>query len=54
MDTLEAIKQRRSVKKFDPNHQMTEEEINTLLEHTIHSPTSFNMQNWRFLVVKDQ
>ncbi len=54
MDTLEAIKQRRSVKKFDPNHQMTDAEINTLMEHTILSPTSFNMQNWRFVVVKDQ
>lgn len=54
MDTLEAVKQRRSVKKFDPNHQMTDAEINTLMEHTILSPTSFNMQNWRFVVVKDQ
>lgn len=54
MHTLESIAQRRSVKKFDPNHQMTEQEIKTLMEHTILSPTSFNMQNWRFVVVKDQ
>ena len=54
MDTLSAIKKRRSVKKYDPNYQMSEEEIKTLMDYTLLSPTSFNMQNWRFLVVKDQ
>ncbi len=54
MDTLSAIKERRSIKHYDANHQMTETEINTLMEYTLLSPTSFNMQNWRFLVVKDQ
>jgi len=53
MDALEAIRQRRSIKYYDPSHQMTEEEIKTLLEHAILSPTSFNMQNWRFVVVSD-
>lgn len=53
MDTLTAIKERRSVKQYDPNHQMTDAEIQTLMEYTMLSPTSFNMQNWRFLVVKD-
>ena len=54
MDTLSAIKERRSIKHYDASHQMTEEEIKTLMEYTLLSPTSFNMQNWRFLVVKDQ
>lgn len=53
MNTLEAIQTRRSVKHFDPNHSMTEEEIETLFSHAILSPTSFNMQNWRFVVVTD-
>jgi nitroreductase len=53
MDALEAIKQRRSIKYFDSSHQMSEEEITTLLEHAMLSPTSFNMQNWRFVVVSD-
>jgi len=53
MDTLDAIHQRRSVKHYDPDHQMTEEEIRTLMEHAILSPTSFNMQNWRFVLVRD-
>ncbi|PXA05193.1 nitroreductase family protein [Coraliomargarita sinensis] len=54
MDTLSAIRERRSVKHFDPEHEMTETEINGLLELTLLSPTSFNMQNWRFVVVTDQ
>ena len=53
MDTFEAIKQRRSVKHYDPSHQISEQEIKQLLELTLLSPTSFNMQNWRFLLVKN-
>ncbi|MGB0409236.1 MAG: nitroreductase family protein [Opitutales bacterium] len=53
MDTLSAIRARRSVKHFDPNHKMTEAEINSLLELALLAPTSFNMQNWRFVVVTD-
>ena len=54
MDTFTAIKERRSVKHYDPNHQMTDAEIRQLMEATLLSPTSFNMQNWRFVVVRDQ
>ena len=32
---------------------MTEVEIQALLELALLSPTSFNMQNWRFVVVTD-
>ncbi|MGB3404907.1 MAG: nitroreductase family protein [Microcoleaceae cyanobacterium] len=53
MDLFEAVQQRRSVKHYDPSHRMSEAEINTLLESTILSPTSFNIQNWRFVVVQD-
>jgi nitroreductase len=53
MDTLTAIAQRRSVKHYDPNHRMTEQEVQTLLEHALLSPTSFNIQNWRLVKVTD-
>ena len=53
MDTLEAIKNRRSIKSFK-NHAMTRDEINQLLEAAILSPTSYNIQNWRFVVVTKQ
>jgi len=53
MNTLEAIKARRSVRSYDPDHTLTDQEERTLFEHTLLSPTSFNIQNWRFIVVKD-
>ena len=54
MKTEEAIKTRRSIKHYDPDHQMTDEEINKLLSLAILSPTAFNIQNWRYVVVNDQ
>jgi len=54
MKTEEAIKTRRSIKHFDPDHQMTDKQINELLSLAILSPTAFNIQNWRYVVVNDQ
>lgn len=54
MNTLDAIKSRRSIKHYDAAHQMTEEEITELLSLGVLSPTAFNIQNWRFVVVQDQ
>jgi len=54
MDTFEAIYQRRAVKHYDPDHAFTEAEINKLFEAAIQSPTSFNIQNWRFVLVRDK
>ena len=53
MDTLTAINKRRSVKHYDPSYKMSEDQIKALLEAALLSPTSFNMQNWRFVVVSD-
>ena len=53
MDTFEAIYARRSIKHFDPEHKLTQEEETKLLEAAIQSPTSFNIQHWRFVVVRD-
>ena len=54
MDTFEAIRSRRSIKKFDPAHRMSEDEIRQLFELVLLSPTSYNIQNWRFVAVTDQ
>lgn len=54
MQVKEAIQQRRSIKHFDTNHVITEKEINELLSHAILSPTAFNIQNWRFVLVSDK
>jgi len=53
MDTLTAIEQRRAVKNYDPAHRMSDEEIRRLIGLAILSPTSINVQNWRFVVARD-
>jgi nitroreductase len=53
METKDAIKSRRSVKQYDPEHKMTDADLNKLLSLTTLSPTAFNIQHWRFVVVKD-
>lgn len=53
MNVSEAIIERRSIKAFDPTHRMTEQEVAKLLSLTMLSPTAFNIQHWRFVVVTD-
>ncbi|MBL1218985.1 MAG: nitroreductase family protein [Planctomycetes bacterium] len=53
MNTIEAIYARRAVKHFDPDHRLTADEERKLLEATIQSPTSFNIQHWRFVILRD-
>ena len=53
MNVTQAILERRSVKAYDPQHKMSEEEIAKLMSLAMLSPTAFNIQNWRFVVVTD-
>lgn len=53
MNTLEAIHTRRSIKHFDAHHRMTAQEIEELLALALLSPTAFNIQNWRFVILED-
>ena len=53
METVTAIETRRAIKHYDPEHRMTEEEINQLMSLAMLSPTAFNIQNWRFVLVRD-
>ena len=53
MDTFDAIYQRRSIKEYDPQHKLSPEEETKLLEAAIQAPTSFNIQHWRFVIVRD-
>ncbi|MBC2592978.1 nitroreductase family protein [Ruficoccus amylovorans] len=54
MDTFTAIRERRSVKLYDPEFVMPQQDIDRLLELATLSPTSFNIQNWRFVVIRDK
>jgi nitroreductase len=53
MNISAAIQNRRAIRHFDPNHKLTEEETEKILSLALHSPTAFNIQNWRFVVVQD-
>ena len=53
MNVTEAIVERRSVKAYNPHHKMTEQEIAKLMSLAMLSPTAFNIQNWRFVLVTD-
>lgn len=53
MNVSQAIVERRSVKAFDPQHKLSEQEISTLMSLAMLSPTAFNIQNWRFVLVTD-
>ncbi len=53
MNVKEAIENRRAVKHYDTTHTMTNEEIDQLFKLVLLSPTAFNIQNWRFVIVSD-
>lgn len=53
MDVTKAIEQRRAIKAFNPDHQMTEAEIERLMSQAMLAPTAWNIQHWRFVVVRD-
>lgn len=53
MHVFEAIRTRRAVKKFDPHHVMSEQEIKELFSLAMEAPTAFNIQNWRFVLVQN-
>lgn len=53
MDVRTAIESRRAIKEFDASHTMTDPEINALMSLALLSPTAFNIQHWRFVLVRD-
>ncbi len=54
MDTQQSVKERRSVKHYVPSFELPQEHLDQLIDCTLLSPTSFNIQNWRFVVIKDK
>jgi nitroreductase len=53
MNVIQAIETRRSVKAYDPEHRMSQQEIDKLMSLAMLAPTAFNIQNWRFVAVTD-
>jgi nitroreductase len=53
MNILEAIETRRSVKHYDPAHTMPETDVAELIRLAGLTPSSFNLQNYRFVIARD-
>jgi nitroreductase len=51
MKVSQALQARRSIKYFDSHHKMSTAERERLMQACLHSPTAFNIQNWRFINV---
>ena len=54
MTTSETIESRRSVKHFDADHVMPESDLAELIRLTKLAPSSFNMQNYRLVAIRDK
>ena len=52
-DTLKSIKKRRSITSF-LTRQISNEDIQTILEAGRWAPSRFNTQPWRFIVINDE
>nr|WP_315032841.1 NAD(P)H-dependent oxidoreductase [uncultured Chryseobacterium sp.] len=53
MNFLDKMKNRYTVKKYNPNGKISEEQISTLKEILNLSPSSINSQPWNFTFVND-
>jgi len=53
MEVVTAVKNRRAVKTFDPNHKMSDETRRVLLETAALAPSAYNIQHWRIVDVRD-
>ena len=54
MTVSEAIRKRRSIRKFKPGATVTDEQIKLMLEAAMLAPSACNTRPWEFIVVKDR
>lgn len=54
MEVLEAIKKRRSIRRFDTSKQVSDEQVEKILEAARWAPSAGNLQSWFFVVIKNQ
>lgn len=50
----QALEKRRSVRYFKPGVTISDAELKELFEQVRLTPSSFNLQHWKFIVVRDQ
>jgi len=52
MDLIQGLKERRSINFFEPGKDVPESKLKELIEIANLSPSSFNLQPWKVIVVK--
>ncbi len=53
MEFPDIVRRRHSVKSFDPDKSISDAELKELFDEVVLSPSSFNLQHWTFIAVKD-
>jgi nitroreductase len=53
MDTFLAIKERRSIRHYDPVYKINQAELDQLIDLAAQTPSSFNIQHWRIVNITD-
>ena len=48
------IHERKSVRKYDENFKIPQQQLEELLVEATSAPSSSNLQPWRFLVIQDE
>lgn len=54
MNTTQAIRARRSIRKYQPEQEIPEEHIRLILEAAMLAPSARNTRPWEFAVVTDR
>ncbi|MEK4028082.1 nitroreductase family protein [Pseudobacillus sp. FSL P4-0506] len=50
----EVIRNRHSVRKYDPTYKISRNEIEEMLQEAMLAPSSSNLQPWRFIVIDNE
>ncbi len=54
MEFSEIVQQRQSIKSYQPGREISDAELKELMQEVVLSPSSFNLQHWTFIAVRDQ
>ena len=54
MELFSAIEQRRAIKHYDNTAEVSEADFQQIMNSVLLSPTSYNIQHWRFVRLTDQ
>jgi len=53
LEFSQLVRERRSVRQYQPGITITDDELEAIFAEVVLSPSSFNMQHWQFVVVRD-